>query len=65
MSLISVDIFSWQVLSLTALIITYIQMTFKFTLHFQPFHMMSPFALPQIWLCLFLDEPQFSLIEYG
>lgn len=45
-----IDFLSWHVLSLTALIITYIQMIFKFTLHFQPFQMMSPFALPQIWL---------------
>lgn len=44
-----IDFLSWHVLSLTALIITYIQMIFKFT-HFQPFQMMSPFALPQIWL---------------
>lgn len=48
--LISIDFLCWRVLSLTALIITYIQMIFKFTLHFQPFQMMSPFASPQIWL---------------
>ena len=48
--LIFIDFLSWRTLSLTALIITYIQMIFKFALHFQPFQMMSPFASPQIWL---------------
>lgn len=63
--LIFIDFLSWHVLSLTALIITYVQMIFKFTLHFQPFQMMSPFALPKFGARLLLDEPQFSLIEYG
>lgn len=48
--LISIDFLSWHVWSLTVLIITYLQMIFKFTPHFQPFQMMSPFALPRIWL---------------
>ena len=45
-----IDFLSWHTLSLTALIITYIRMIFKFALHFQPFQIMSPFASPQIWL---------------